>query len=130
VQVVQVEEDPQQLGVELRVADLRKPEPKEAQPLAWLDRVHRALVQQMDVQPVDHGGRLLDEQLALLLGERVALDELAELGQRSDRAEVVVRLEHQLRRGVIVCPPSAGPFCRLIQGIRRFLRRQATIAVP
>jgi hypothetical protein len=97
VEVTQLIEDAQELGVELRVAHLRLPEPQQAQPLARVDRVHGVLVQQVHVQAVQQDRCLLREGLAIGPAQQVLLDEGAKLWHRTDVAEVVPRLQSDLR---------------------------------
>jgi hypothetical protein len=99
VQVAKIGEDPQELRVELRVCHLREPVPQQAQPLGRIDPVHGALLQQVHVQAVDHGLRLIGDGLAVGLGYRTAVEDGPEVRQRVHCSEIVVRREPEFWNG-------------------------------
>jgi hypothetical protein len=70
-------------------------EPALQQPeqLARVASVHRAFLQQVRVNAVDHGGGLLDQRLAIRRGHRVAVDDGPEFRQRVNCPEIVFRRE-------------------------------------
>src|SRR5436190_18160769 len=95
--------------------------PPAPQPLGRVDSVHGALLQQMHVQAVDHGLRLLGERLALGRGHRIAVDDGPELRQRVHCPEIVVRREPEFWNGRhrFTPPCRSGAYLAPVTAVRR-----------
>ena len=90
MQVVQAEEDPLQLHVELGLGEVGQSVPQEAERLQRVDGVHRALEGQVAVDLSDQDLGLVQDEAALGVGERALRDVAAELRHGADGAQVVI----------------------------------------
>ena len=93
VQVVQAEEDPLQLSVELGLGEVAEPVSQEAQCLQRVDGMHGALEGQVGVDLTEQDLGLVQYDPALGIGERALGDVAAELRHRAHGAQVVVCAE-------------------------------------
>ncbi len=93
VQVAQLDEDPQQLGVEPGFGQRRHVVAEQPQALQRIHGMHRPLQRQVHVEALDQHLGLVDEGPAVRLGQRVLPGEDTEVGHGSDGAEPVTTVE-------------------------------------
>ena len=106
VQVAQLDEDPQQFGVELGVGQPVHPVAQQLEPLRGLDRVHGAFVEQVHVHRVDQQGRLIEQRLPVGRGQGRLFGDLTELRHRPNHTKAMVGVEGDFRRDRHRAPPQ------------------------
>ena len=90
MQVVQAEEDPLQLHVELGLGEVGQSMPQQAERLQRVDGVHGPFEGQVGEDLADQDLGLIQDQAALGIGERALRDVAAELRHGANRAQLVV----------------------------------------